>query len=401
MKSSIFRTRLASVVFVVYASAFCAGAQVGALKEAPPPDPNVVNGTADTKFSREWWKEQNSTFKQAFEEENTDQIVSIAREVAGGWRYNAPLTDIILTKAVIYLHRKGLDRTSDRIFLMTARAEAIQYVRAGNDFTRDSIAVDVLCVGYERAMIYKASGQYLLALQELEQFYKDGQAERARLRESPYPLDGNCPLEEKEVLAAIIEAHLALALASDSPQRVAKHHFQSANNYIEVLLDYVDPGEYFCWGDEKLSAYFVEKPAWSVGFLSLYLARQLQVSPSAYIELAGYIVEKLTGPEPFSLDDSIEGLKYLESKGAYKKQLWDFLEMYQEYFFGWPTGEAGFAYQSCALNRLQFAITCRNIPNAEAIIAELTSISIANPSLLERFNHLQSAFQNIPRSSRS
>lgn len=383
----------ASVIFIICAVAFCAGAQVGALKEAPPPDPNVVNGTADTKFSNEWWKVYYKDFKQALGEENSDQIVSIAREVADGWRYNVPATYEILVKAVDFLQLKQLERPDDLIELMTARAEAAQYMRSGNDFTRDYLAAEVLCVPYQRAMVYKSTGQYLLALQELEQFYKDGQAERARLRNSPYPLAGNCPLEEKEVLADLLQTHLVLALAEDSPQSVAHHHFQSAYNYIEVLLEHVGPGDFFWWGDEKLSAHFVGKPVWSVASLSLYLARQLQMPPSEYMELAGDTVDQLTGPEPFTLDDSIEGLKYLESGGADEAQLWDFLQMCQTYFAGWPAGEDGFEYQSCALQRLQFAISRRNIPNAEAVIAELSGVSFADPNLLERFNHLQLNFQ--------
>ena len=393
MKQYCSLAMMVSVVFIICTVTLCVGAQVGALKEPPPPDPSVVNGTADTKFSREWWNVQNSTFKQALAEENTDQIVSIARNTAGGWRYNAPATYYILTKAVGYLRSKRLERQSDLIELMNARAETGQYLRAGNDETRDDLAADVLCLGYERTMIYKASGQYLLALQELEHFYKDGQAERARLRNSPYPLGANCPLEEKEVLADLLQTHLVLALAEDSSQSVAHHHFQSAYNYIKVLAEHTGPGEFVLWGDEKLSAHFVGKPVWSVGSLSLYLARQLQMPPSEYIALAGDTVDQLSGPEPFTLDDTIEGLKYLESGGADETQLWDFLQMCQAYFAGWPDGEDGFEYQSCALQRLQFAINRRNIPNAESIIAELSGVSFADPNLLERFNHLQFNFQ--------
>lgn len=368
-----------------------ASAEVRPLKEAPAPDQAVVDGPADTKFSREWWKVQEKKFELALDEKNTELVVSLAREVAdGGWLYDAPGTHIMLESAVGYLQRVP-ERQSDLIMLMTARTEALQYVRPGNDRARDVLAAEVLRAPYERALVYLRSGQYLLAVPELERYYTDVKAEPALLKNAEDL--GSCP-DEKTVLVDLIEAHLALALIDEPPPDVAQQHFRSAFNYISDLGDYAHPDEVFMWRERKLAAHLVKRPVWTVGSLALYLAREMHVPASEYIELAGSTLD-LMGPEAFSLDESLWGQTYLETEGSSETVIWDFLEMYQAYFAAGPAGNGSYEYQRCALNRLQFAITHGNKQNAQAVIAELSGVAFANPTLLERFNKLQRPFQGI------
>lgn len=395
MKHVTSHVRVFLTAFIIICvGSFCVSDELRALKEAPAPDPSVVNGTADTKFSREWWKIQNKNFTQALSENNTEVVISIARESVDGWRYNAPATYIILVKSVDYLQREPGDHLNDLILLMDARAEAAQYVLAVNDETRDATAVEVLCVPYEQSMVYKTAGQDVLALQELERFYREGRAERERLKNAPHVVAADCPLEEKTVLAMLVEAHLALALAEGSAVDAVQQHFRAAFDYTGELMEHADAKDVFWWGDGKIADHFGGNPIWTFSNLTLWLAREMHFSPSDYITLAVETVGRLTEPEPFSLNDAILGLQYLETEGASEAQQWDFLELYQEYFGGWPDGKNSFEYQSHALSRLKFAILHKNRANAEAVIAELSTVMFSDPDLQNLYNELQFAFQD-------
>ncbi len=376
--------------FFLFLAMFCAVAEMRPLKEPPARDPNVVNGTADVRFSREWWKVRHEQFNQAVAEKNTDLVVSLAFDSADGWRYNAPVTYTILLDAVKYLKYKSPDRQDDLIMLMTAQAEAVQYVMPGNEMARDFIAGEVLCAPYERAMIYKESGRYEPALRELQQFYEDGRAERERLRGKPDIF--TCPCEEEAVLAELVRMHLALALADDATADAVRRHYQGAFDCNMALMDHATATNLFKWGDEKISAHF-GLSVWNVGNLSFFLARQMRFSPQEYIQAAAETLKRLTGPEPFSLDEALLGQEYLTAKGASESQLWKFLGLYQEYFGGWPEGANGIEYQSCTLRRLDCAIRHGNRANAESVIAELSGVPLADPELLKTFNALRAALQ--------
>jgi tetratricopeptide (TPR) repeat protein len=389
MKTALSHRGTTRVLFLIYAASFCACAEVRPLKEAPPPDPAVVNGAVDTKYSREWWKAQNEKFEQALTEKNTELIVSISRDAAIGWKYSAPRADIILEKAITYLQRKPSEHQDDLIMLINARAEAIQYVRAGDEATREGIAAEVFCAPYQRALVYKRSGQYLTSIQELEQFYKNGKAERERFRNMPYSIAAPCPLEEKDLLVELIEERLVVAFADDTAPDAAQRHLQDVIRLISELTDYVDAKDIFSWGDRKLIAHFVGNPVWSISSLRLCLAREMHATPSDYIKLTGEELKKLTGPDPFSYYESLLGQKYLEAAGVSEDVVWDFLQMHQDFLAGWPAGKGGSEYQHCALDRLQFAIKHKNIPNAEAVVEELSGVSFVNQDLLDEFNRRQ------------
>lgn len=396
MKKYISRAEVILVGFIVCVAACHGSAEVQSVRERPPKDQSVVNGTADIKFSREWWKVENKKFGQALDEKNTEAVVGIAREAANGWYYDVPGTYTILAKAISYLQSMPANQQNDIITLINAHAEVAQYVRAGNDLAKDFLASQVLCAPYERAMVYKKWGQDVLALQELKHFYEDGWTERERIRSAFHAGSAACPCEEKSILVELIQADLALALVGDSAAGMAQEHWQEAFDYNSVLMKYAGITEVFRWNNTKVADHFVNS-IWTVSNLALYLARQMHYAPPKYIDLVREILKGLTEPEPFSLDDSILGQKYLVTEGASEAQVWDFLQIYQDCFRGWPSGENGFEYQSCVLNRLRFVIRKGNIPKAEAIIAELAGVSFADPSLTKEFGDLQFAFQDILR----
>ena len=391
MKQLVSGMTLAIVAFTIWMPAFWANAQVRSIKEPPPRDPNVVNGTVDTKFSRDWWTQQNRKFRQALSDENAALIVSAAREVVGGAPYNAPATYNILDKAVRYLQKAPLDHVDDLGALMTARAEAAQYVLA-DETARDWLAAEILCTSHELATLYKQSGRDALALQAFEHYYHDGRAERERLMNAPHTVPLDCPCDDKTMFMDLIEAHLAVALSGDCAPDTAQRHFRAAFDCNNALMEQTDINMAFSWDNEKLSAYF-GSPRWSAASLTLGLARKMGVPPPEYVRLAGEVVKKSTGPEPFSLGDSIAGHEYLETKGAGETQLWEFLEIYQAYFGGWPDGINGAEYQRNALTRLNVAIQCRDNPRAQAVLAELSRVSFADPASLEEFKRIRSGCQ--------